>query len=56
MFKKTLVLAALSAAIVSGTANAAAARDYVSIVGSSTVYPFATVVLPNCSATTVANG
>ena len=28
----------LSAAIVSGTANAAAARDYVSIVGSSTVY------------------
>ncbi|MBN1239007.1 MAG: substrate-binding domain-containing protein, partial [Gammaproteobacteria bacterium] len=28
----------------SGVANAQAARDYISIVGSSTVYPFATVV------------
>lgn len=52
MFKKTLVLAALSAAIVSGTANAAAARDYVSIVGSSTVYPFATVVAEQFGKTT----
>jgi phosphate transport system substrate-binding protein len=30
-----------------GTANAASARDYISIVGSSTVYPFATVVAEN---------
>ena len=52
MFKKTLVLAALSAAIVSGTAQAAAARDYISIVGSSTVYPFATVVAEQFGKTT----
>ena len=44
MLKKTIALAALSAAAFSGTASAAAARDYISIVGSSTVYPFATVV------------
>ena len=30
--------------MVAGGAQAAAARDYISIVGSSTVYPFATVV------------
>jgi phosphate transport system substrate-binding protein len=52
VFRKTLVLAALSAAIVSTTANAAAARDYVSIVGSSTVYPFATVVAEQFGKTT----
>ena len=52
MFKKTLVLAALSAAIVSGSAHAAAARDYISIVGSSTVYPFATVVAEQFGKTT----
>ena len=51
MLKKTLVLAALSAAIVSGTAQAAAARDYISIVGSSTVYPFATVVAEHLAKT-----
>jgi phosphate transport system substrate-binding protein len=33
-----------SALITVGNANAQAARDYISIVGSSTVYPFATVV------------
>lgn len=44
VLNKGFVLAALSAVMVSGAANAAAARDYVSIVGSSTVYPFATVV------------
>jgi len=44
VFKKTLALAAVSATLVVGSAHAAAARDYVSIVGSSTVYPFATVV------------
>ncbi len=41
--KKSLALAALAAAVVAGTAQAAQ-RDYISIVGSSTVYPFATVV------------
>ena len=44
MFKKSLIIAAASAAMVAGGAQAAAARDYISIVGSSTVYPFATVV------------
>ena len=52
MFKKTLVIAALSAATVSGAAHAAAARDYISIVGSSTVYPFATVVAEQFGKTT----
>lgn len=41
--KKSFALAALSAALLAGTAQAAT-RDYISIVGSSTVYPFATVV------------
>jgi phosphate transport system substrate-binding protein len=40
---KPFALAALSAAMLAGTAHAAS-RDYISIVGSSTVYPFATVV------------
>ena len=52
MFKKTLTVAALSAMMVSGVANAAAARDYISIVGSSTVYPFATVVAEQFGKTT----
>ena len=44
--RKSLILVAatsFSLAII-GAVSAAAARDYVSIVGSSTVYPFATVV------------
>ncbi|MCP5313720.1 MAG: PstS family phosphate ABC transporter substrate-binding protein [Chromatiaceae bacterium] len=52
VLKKTLVFAALSGAIVSGAAQAAAARDYISIVGSSTVYPFATVVAEQFGKTT----
>jgi len=52
VLKKTLIIAALSAAVVSGTAQAAAARDYISIVGSSTVYPFATVVAEQFGKTT----
>ena len=52
MFKKTLVLAAVSASLVYGSAQAAAARDYISIVGSSTVYPFATVVAEQFGKTT----
>lgn len=45
MFKKTVSITA--AALIAGsalTASIACARDYVSIVGSSTVYPFATTV------------
>ena len=52
MLKKSLVLAAMSATMVYGAAEAAAARDYVSIVGSSTVYPFATVVAEQFGKTT----
>ncbi len=40
--KTTLMAAAVAASAM--TAQVAAARDYISIVGSSTVYPFATVV------------
>ncbi len=43
MLKKTCAMTTLSAVFVS-TAAFAAARDYISIVGSSTVYPFSTVV------------
>ncbi|MES9869904.1 MAG: PstS family phosphate ABC transporter substrate-binding protein [Sedimenticola sp.] len=42
MFNKRTVLAAALA--VAATSATAASRDYISIVGSSTVYPFATVV------------
>lgn len=52
MFKKTLAIAAISAAMVTGAAHAAAARDYISIVGSSTVYPFSTVVAEQFGKTT----
>ena len=38
--------------MVAGGAQAAAARDYISIVGSSTVYPFATVVAEQFGKTT----
>ena len=43
MLKKTFAVAALSA-VVTANVHAAAARDHIEIVGSSTVYPFATVV------------
>ena len=43
--------AALTAAL-AGTAHAQVARDYISIVGSSTVYPFATVVAEQFGKTT----
>jgi len=42
--KKTLMTATLAAAALAGTQVASAARDYITVVGSSTVYPFATVV------------
>lgn len=51
MLKKSFVLAALSAATLAGTAQAGG-RDYISIVGSSTVYPFATVVAEQFGKTT----
>ncbi|MEZ5729297.1 MAG: PstS family phosphate ABC transporter substrate-binding protein [Burkholderiaceae bacterium] len=46
MMSRNLVLsaAALSAIALSPLASAQSSRDYISIVGSSTVYPFATVV------------
>jgi phosphate transport system substrate-binding protein len=43
MYKKHLLIAA-GAALAFSTSVNAASRDYISIVGSSTVYPFATVV------------
>ena len=43
MIKNRIALTALLAVSATGV-HAAASRDYVSIVGSSTVYPFATVV------------
>ena len=44
--------AALLASSFSGVAQAQSARDYIFIVGSSTVYPFATVVAENFGKTT----
>ena len=43
MNRKILVLASAATICFSTFANAAS-RDYISVVGSSTVYPFATVV------------
>ena len=44
MFTKSRVIAALAAVAAVTLASAAEARDQIKIVGSSTVYPFATVV------------
>ncbi|WP_455205781.1 PstS family phosphate ABC transporter substrate-binding protein [Kaarinaea lacus] len=52
MLKKSTVIAAAFAAVTVNTANADSARDYISIVGSSTVYPFATVVVEQFGKTT----
>ena len=41
---KRAVLAAAAVAAMIGASPVHAARDYISIVGSSTVYPFSTVV------------
>jgi len=51
MKKAAFALAALTAASI-GSAFAQASRDYISIVGSSTVYPFATVVAEQFGKTT----
>ena len=50
--RKTIASAALVAAGLAGASEAQSARDYVSIVGSSTVYPFATVVAETFGKTT----
>ncbi len=55
MLKKSITMMIIAAAFMIGSANltpAQAARDYVSIVGSSTVYPFATVVAEQFGKTT----
>ena len=52
MLKKATVIAAAMAAAAVTNANADAARDYISVVGSSTVYPFATVVVEQFGKTT----
>jgi len=43
-FKSLIIISAVSGLLASGSALAQSNRDYISIVGSSTVYPFATVV------------
>jgi phosphate transport system substrate-binding protein len=42
--QKTLLSLAVGALALAGTAQAQSSRDYISIVGSSTVYPFTTAV------------
>jgi phosphate transport system substrate-binding protein len=50
--KKYLIVTFVMLFLVSGIAFAGSSRDYVSIVGSSTVYPFATVVAEQFGKTT----
>ena len=45
MLKKLAMISAATTVVIGSVAYAASARDYISIVGSSTVYPFATVVV-----------
>lgn len=52
MFKRSLATSLILAGGMLGTAQADATRDYISIVGSSTVYPFATVVAEQFGKTT----
>lgn len=52
MFDKSTILAAAAILAASMSASKAEARDYISIVGSSTVYPFATVVAEQFGKTT----
>lgn len=44
MIKKSLVAAAVAGIVLSSAAHAQAARDYISIAGSSTVFPFSSAV------------
>ncbi len=52
MKPKLLTIAIVAAVSSAGTAGAQSARDYISVVGSSTVYPFATVVAEQFGKTT----
>ena len=54
MFRKGLLAASIVALAVAGLTTAASAqsRDYIQIVGSSTVYPFTTVVAEQFGKTT----
>jgi len=52
MKNQIIGLAAALSVAVPGFASAQSARDYISIVGSSTVYPFATVVVEQFGKTT----
>jgi len=52
MFKKSAIVAAAAILAVGINVSKAEARDYISIVGSSTVYPFATVVAEQFGKTT----
>ncbi len=49
---KNLALTLATSAVLLSSQNAIAARDYISIVGSSTVYPFSTVVAERLGNTT----
>lgn len=44
MVRKSVAMATVTAALLAAAASAQAARDYISVVGSSTLYPFTTVV------------
>ncbi len=52
MIKKAVLASAAIFLLTSGVSFAQSARDYISIVGSSTVYPFATVVAEQFGKTT----
>ena len=52
MFKKSAIITAAAILAASMSVSKAEARDYISIVGSSTVYPFATVVAEQFGKTT----
>ncbi|MGD8558281.1 MAG: PstS family phosphate ABC transporter substrate-binding protein [Gammaproteobacteria bacterium] len=52
MLKKFTLISAGLTVVIGSLAHAASARDYISIVGSSTVYPFATVVVEQFGKTT----
>ena len=52
MLKKLAMISAATTVVIGSVAYAASARDYISIVGSSTVYPFATVVVEQFGKTT----
>lgn len=52
MSRKSFIILTIVLMVSAGSGFAQAARDYISIVGSSTVYPFATVVAETFGKTT----